>query len=632
VEGRFWHTLAAADKGEVAMPLPREWIGFALVVAALARAALLVAHEPVAGYANQHDMLRTSACIGLYPAADEASRYAATPQAPVPLYRPGPRRSDQCRLSTEVVIDAVVAWAAHRIEPGAGGVRLQWFGYAKVALLALAALAITLALHGTPFAALLHGVFLFAVMADPAVTLWFNTLYSEFGIAWGAYVSIAALCALALTLRGAFVLTALLVLGLLALAFSREQLALLPPLLAAAAAPWLWRRSAHAAVAALGVALVAAVVAFGLLPSPLGFAASNRVDTYLGLVVPSASDPKAALATLGLPDRCEAMAGATWQLRRGEALEEQCPEAFDLPVTAFLRFARDDPQTLARAAARVLPATQALAPLHVGILAGRPNAALADLPPWLASPLAAFHARLDPVAYAAMIIAVILAAPVGLLVAAGWARPARGVPAVGALLAMLLGGTTFYTLATTTFADGASEAARHFLVGHLAADTAWIALVLAAPSLLGRWIRAPRERAWEIVAAVAAVGLVVFACVAAIGWARAQPLGRGNLDAPAGREVPAGPLAVSGWAADPFGVEAMEVVVGPVRRTVHPEIASPDVHAILPGYPGSAHARFALELSAEDLRAAGPLPLRLLVKSRAGPVTEVDGRRLVLKP
>ncbi|HEX3097145.1 MAG TPA: hypothetical protein VHQ02_05470 [Usitatibacter sp.] len=617
------------------MALPREWIGFALVVAALARAALLVAHEPVAGYANSHDMLRASACIGLYPAADEARRYAPTPQAPVPLYRPGPRRSDQCRLSTEVVIDAAVAWAAHRIEPGAEGVPLQWFGYAKLALLAIAALALALAFHGTPFAALLHGIFLFAVMADPAVTLWFNTLSSEFGAAWGAYVSVAALCALALTLRGAFVLTALLALGLAALAFSREQSALLPPLLVAAAAPWLLWRSSHAAVAAFGVALVAAVIAFGLVPSPLGFAATNRVDTYLGLVVPSASDPKEALATLGLPARCEAMVGATWRLRRGEALEEACPEAFDLPVTAFLRFARDDPATLARAAARVLPATQALVPASVGILAGAVNARLPDLPPWLASPLAALHARLDPVAYAAMLLCVFLAAPLGLLAAAGWARPARGVPAVGALLAMLLGGTALYAFVATAFADDASDPARHFLLGHLAADTAWIALILAAPSLLGRWFRAPRERAWEIAAAVVGVGSVVFACVAAIAWARAQPLGRGLLEAPVGREVPRGALAIAGWAVDPFGVEAVEVGVGSVRRTLHPDVASPDVQAALPGYPDSPRARFALELSAEELAQAGagdPLPLRLLVRSRAGPVTEVDGRRLVLKP
>jgi hypothetical protein len=104
---------------------------------------------------------------------------------------------------------------------------------------------------------------------------------------------------------------------------------------------------------------------------------------------------------------------------------------------------------------------------------------------------------------------------------------------------------------------------------------------------------------------------------------------------PAGREVPRGPLAIAGWAVDPFGVEAVEVAVGALRRTVHPDIASPDVQAALPGYPDSPRARFALELSAEDLGRAGaadPLPLRLLVKSRAGPVTEVDGRRLVPKP
>jgi hypothetical protein len=154
--------------------------------------------------------------------------------------------------------------------------------------------------------------------------------------------------------------------------------------------------------------------------------------------------------------------------------------------------------------------------------------------------------------------------------------------------------------------------------------------------MLGRWWRAPRERVWEIAAAAVAMLLVAFACVQALRWARSQPLALGVMDAPAGREVPAaGGLAVRGWALDPFGVESVEIVLGPLRKTVQPDISSGDLHAVHPGYPGSARGRFALDLTPEDLRQAGapnPLALRAIVHGRGGSTTEVDARRLVFRP
>jgi len=46
----------------------RQWIGVILILAGLARAGIVVLHEPLVGYANQYDMHRTSACLGLFTA------------------------------------------------------------------------------------------------------------------------------------------------------------------------------------------------------------------------------------------------------------------------------------------------------------------------------------------------------------------------------------------------------------------------------------------------------------------------------------------------------------------------------------------------------------------------------------
>ncbi len=81
--------------------------------------------------------------------------------------------------------------------------KLQWVGFAKLGVLALTALVIAWALHRHPPAALLHGVLVFALLCDPMVTLWFNTLYTEFVAIWSLYAIIASITALAITERGA---------------------------------------------------------------------------------------------------------------------------------------------------------------------------------------------------------------------------------------------------------------------------------------------------------------------------------------------------------------------------------------------------------------------------------------------
>lgn len=617
------------------MTLRREWLGLALVLFGLARAALLVGHEPLLGYANQYDMIRSSACIGFYPDLPEARRYAATPEAPLPVYRTGSRRPDICYLSSEIFLDTAAATVSRWASGDSQALPLRAVGYVKLALLAIAALLIAWALHRNPGAAIFHGLVVAFIVGDPVVTLWMNTLYTEFAAIWGLYVAVAALATLALTERGRYVMAALLALALVALAFSREQFALLPPVLVVVAWPWLWYRSRHLAVASLGVAIVSAMVSFGLVPRADDVRKVNRTDTYLGLLVPASVNPEGALQRLGLPAHCAAMIGVNWYAQGGEDARETCPEVFRVSSVAFLAFARDEPRVLARAMARVMPSLQQVSPSYFGAVAGERGVRLEAFPPYLLSPLHVAFVHLPQVVFVVLLACGLMVGPVALVGALAWGRPSRAEHGTGLLVAMLLGLVMGYAFATTVFGDGLAESARHFLPGSLALAAACGGALVALPILVARWRAAPRQGALQAAALVAAVIAMGAACAVALQWMRVQPAAIGFIDQPAQREVRGG-LTVRGWALDPSGVESVTVSLGTLRRSArYGESGSGDLAAYYPGYPDAAHARFALEIGAAELAGAGVqgvAAMRVEVRSRSGAVTEIDRRRLVISP
>ena len=610
----------------------RGWLGLALVVLGLVRAGLVVFGGPLAGYGNQYDMHRTGACLGLFPAIEAPRDTQATPEAPIDLYRKHPvQGAGACYLSTEVLIASAVAATANALDLDPSHFRLRWMGAAKFTLLALAALLIALALRQHVAASIAHGAIFLLVIADPAVTLWFNTLYTEFAILWGLYVSIASLHALAIGARLAPVLWLMVVTALATLAFSREQFALLPPALVIAAGPWLARSSPSPYVLALGVSVVASMVSFGLLPRPVAISEANRADTYLGVVLPAAGDSGKGLKTLRLPERCAPMIGASWYLQRGEDVRVACPEVLRLPSTAFLRFAPDEPEVLARSLARVLPSMQAVAPPFLGTLAGSQRVEIGELPAWRGSLLHAAASMMSFEVFAAIVAATALAAFVGALVALVrlvMRRPMGGGP----LAAMLLGGTVIYAALTTVFGDGGSEAARHFLAGWLACAAGVIGLVAGITVTILRARREPRTLAWPVPVSLLVVGLGAWGAVAAYRWMQSQPLAIGVVEEPAGRAtVPASTLVVHGWALEPFGVQKVEVSLGDVRRAASPDPKASLPEPKFPGYPDNGRARFRAEFTAEEwtrATAEGPALLRTTVVNRLGTASEVDRRTI----
>ncbi len=552
--------------------LLRQWAGLALVVLGLLRAAILVAHDPLAGYAESPDMLRTAACLGLSPASPTPD-----PAGPVARYTAGKPVKEKCDPGSEVVIGAAVIAAAQVAGVDTSGIRLQWIGWAKLAILAATALAFAWYFHHHPAASIAHGLVVLLVMADPAVTLWFNTLAAEFSLLWGLYAMIVAACAVVISERNSLLAWLVLLDALAALAFARQELALLAPLLALGALPWLWPRSQHLAVVAFGVALVTGLVSYDLVPRP----AEARVG--------------AANARIGVKE-----------------------------ARAF-----------ADSAARLLPATQSLAP-RLGALEGTKRVEAADLPWWGRSTLAAVAARIPSRTFAMLSLAIYCLVPLVALVAIAVAQPSRTDHGAALLAAILLGGTAMYALAVTVVHGDAAGAARHYLPGALATLTALLGLVVALPSLLWRWWQAPKKGALEMVMALGAVGIVGCVEFLTLGWAETRPLAIGAVDKPPATPAVRSGVQVGGWALDPFGVEEVRVRLGAFEGAAkHGAGADTGDEPRFPGYPDAGGARFALDLGAEDIAKAGAqtkLPLRITVKSRAGPSTEIVSRELELAP
>jgi hypothetical protein len=490
----------------------RQWIGVILILLGLARAGIVVLAEPMEGYANQGDMHRTSACTGLFP-ADEKAAQVPTPDAPTARFAVA-SRTDGCYQSAEVIIAATTV-AIYRATGGdSARFKLNWVGYVKLVMLFGAALVFAWLLRDHPAAGAMHGLIVLIVLADPVVTLWMNTLYTEFAVIWSLYVVTMACCVLALYDRQSYLSWALLIIGLVTLAISREQFALLPAAMVLAAWPWLWLSSTRLTVVTVVIALLMGFVSLFVLPRPAEVRKMARTDTYLGLMVPSSSTPERGLEILRLPASCDPVVGAQWHTRRAE-VEKACPQVFALSSFAFLRFAADEPMALLRAKLRGFPAIHGIAPGNLGVIDGQRGKTIEDLPPWSFSPLKALDAMMPAAAFNALALFTFLLAPAA-LVTLIVLRRYRGDPLTPMMLGMFLGGTAIYAFVTTIFGDGLNEAGRHYLVGSLAMYVVVVAGLYGLGTLAVRWKETPREMKLEIPVGAAILGIIVFAVVTAL--------------------------------------------------------------------------------------------------------------------
>ena len=594
-------------------------LGTFLALLGLARLASIVFHEPLAGYANQYDMLRIEACVGLYPDLPEPRRYEGTPEAPRARYVRGEPRPQSCRPGSELLFVQAGLLAAQVFVADRSHVDLRWVGGAKWGFAAAMVLLVTALLRQYPVASLLHGATVLLVLADPMVGLWFNTLYSETATLLGAYLTLALLAAIALRGVAGPLAWILLWAAILLLGLSKHQFFALPLALVVVALPSLWHAGRRGAMATIVAALVPIAAFF--VPGNEGAYRANRVDTYLYALAGASDVPSRTLAALGLPPRCSVFVGTTYYRLRGESIESECPEVFKLSPVAFVELAASEPRTLVSALARALAPSQNVYYGTVGVLAGRENASVDSLQPWARSAWQALFTDLRPSWYAGLAMLALMASFVALLVG-GWraASPAGVLAGYAAMLAVCYA----YTFATAVLGDGAADAGKQALLAGVSL-AAWL---LAAPALLLAPIGAGRG--------VAVAGLAILAWLAGIvlaAWLatlyRMEHLAIGVIDAPAGNRLPPGDATVRGWALDPVGVTAVDAELDGRRIAAAAGLPHPGTQRVFPSFPRAGHAGFSIEVPAAMLP-PGTHDLRVYATNRLGVRTEVDRRRLVI--
>jgi len=614
-------------------------LAFVLIGIGAWRVYAVVGATPLLGYANQFDMRRTSACVGLWPDVPTEARLQAHPEAPIARYVRADRRPEDCYWSSELLFVAPVAASLAAGET----VDLRVIGAIKGAALVVIGLAFGAMLRRRPGVALVHGVVFALVMCDPIVTLWLNTLYTEFAAVLFAYSSVILLIAIGTraTPSGppSRMQMAALAASLIGLGLSRQQHLWLPALLVFPMAILLWARARRSAVLLIAVAAATAFAQAELIGRHPTIVQANNADVVLGAILPASRDEALTAKRLGLPEHCLRSVGATWYVPMGEALESTCPEALEAQRYRLVALIATEPVTLLRAALRAVPQLQDWRLGFMGSVEGLRYGGIDSIRAVagaLASSIGSAIAALPLSVFVQLLAA---SGAIFLVSAVACVRAAlsrRSAPL--ALTLYALTGIAWYAIVSSIFGDGYVELARHAQLASVALYATAVVLVtsLFATLLSGFGVEGRRSVRSATAFALLAIGTAVVSLLPfryAIG---ATPMAFGVVDRPQLNKVPGGDIEFSGWAIDPQDVARVELVVD--RSATFPaRYGSPYLGAhgesltlYFPAYPNTANAGFVAQLPAETL-ARGSVDVRTVVVNTAGRRTEIDRRHLVME-
>lgn len=589
-----------------------------LLILGIARATLLVVNDPVLGYGDQSGLHRVTGCIGIEPVQPAASP-GGLPR-PSTMYVESNFNPSECYPSSAALIAApvVIAYAIGSIasEEPEILIPLRAFGVLNLFLFTALAISVAVGLKQHTVAQAIHAAVFFFVIADPVSTLWFDTLYTEPALLLGAYGTVAATTVILLQKDSCRFFWWLLGASLVMLGLSREQFGDLPLVLALIATPALVQRSGRRARTFLVIAVVLAVAQLAIAPlRPADVGPINRVNTYLGVILPSSHDEAATLEHLDLPSRCATMVGATWTSLRGEDLGAACPEVTHLSSFAFTELIPTEPLTLLRAVSRVLPAAQAIVPGYLAISPESTIVSVQDLPPETMS-FIALGSKVPSIVFATVVVGMLIAFPAFVLWLLWTVRSEPDAATLPTVFLMLvaIGG---YALVTTAFGEGISGAERHNWVGALSMLAAVALLPLVMWQLTMDLLRA------RLALAVAfGVGLLTAGWLL---WTQAQPMSIGSLESISQRE--GNVLEIGGFALDPWGVRRVFATVGGGPETEGTRgVERRDIEAIYPGYPESIGAGYQITIPPNKWR--DQQQLRIYVESRNSAITEIDRREI----
>ncbi len=584
-----------------------------LLLAAL-RMLTLVLHSPVLGYANQYDMLRSSACVDLWPGPASANLSdgeleTATPKAPIAVYQRRVFDRSNCYWSTDVALTSA-AIALHQTAIGGNDIDVRWIGGFKATLLLAGVLGFSGLFWPHPRAALVHALIAVLVLADPFVMLYANTLYTEFGAVLGLYLTIAGALASHLNAASTHVqrkrqAVAAVAIGLASLACARVAHAPLANILGGVILYFAWRapRQSQTAKSKYPLTLTLAV----LLPLILGTAVAvrnqhglagvshaNASNTLFFTVLPSAPDPVEFAQALGLPAHCGKLAFSSWYLRRATDIARDCPEAYNFSRVRLAMVLATHPRTAFRVLANALEQSRGWRVRYIGEQAGgefqrAPFWSVGELAPKLPYPAYVW------LTVFALCFAVLVCSARGVNTTADEAN----FSALRLSLVLLIASLTL-PLLISLLGDGYTELPRH---AHLSLVSLPALMLVLAASL--KTTRIGHLLIASVVSGV--LSLILFAQPAAIAaWDH-------PLKAQAGERV-----EISGWALDAFGLTAVYAAgpgqaLQPLKFSNRMGIAS-----VFQGYPNTDNAGISGQILVQQ-----PYT-EIRVRNRMGVETVVD--------
>lgn len=614
-----------------------------LLIVGIVRVGWITGHQPMLGYANQFDMGRTSACFGLWPNLPEPARYEAHREGPVAQYVEGERRPDECYVSSELVFTGL-GMATWKLAADAGlaaptTMDLRFVGAVKAIALVLLALAFTFLLRDRPAWMLTHAAVFALVLADPVVTLWLNTLYTEFSAVFFAYAAVLCLVMIVGNTpdRGGWYFA--FGVALLGLGLSRQQHALLPACLLLLAWPAIWRNQRRLALPLGAVACAAIVLQAVVIARPPSISAANNVNVVLGILLPSAGDQEKALMQLGLPPGCAAVIGATWYVTMGENVGARCPGVMTLPRLQVVKLIAAEPMIAVRSLMKAAPLSQPALVQYLGIEENKVYGSLKDQNPIFGFSIGSTIERLPLAVYLGLLLAALFALVVSL---SAWmvATIRHGSPALEPVLGGALGGIFAYAMLTSVFGDGLVEFPRHTHLGNVALyGLVFLGAVLLATRLgalvYGRPKAFPAAAApnaswfeWALLAVVTAIPLSSALWLSA--W-KQQPLAIGVVDEPKSNTLSSSTVTFHGWVMDPFGPSRAVIIINNTTRLdahawLHPTDPSGAALArTFPTHQDPTNARFETVIDTVPFGGA-PLSVRTYAQNRDGIMTEIDRR------
>ena len=320
-------------------PRPPRWLICALaacLVAGLLRIFLLVDHAPLIALANSYDEVRYTACFDLYPdRPDTIPPNRNSPEAPFAAYRFVPTDHPMCYWSSELLFQGIVVtfYRTQQALAGTCSFSVRWIGALKFAALLLVWMGFCRAWlrRGEYGPALANGLLLPVLFADPANSIYLNTFYAE----WTALLALYTLCGLILLSwerPASAALRILLGAAAFALATSKIQHLALPLVCALIvlgldfwrSGRWSWQGKAILIGALAGLAIQ--VVQLRRDSEEIrAIDVYNRADVAFTGLLPSASDPAAAAAELGVSPDCLRLLGTrAWQM--DDYPDQSCPD------------------------------------------------------------------------------------------------------------------------------------------------------------------------------------------------------------------------------------------------------------------------------------------------------------------